>query len=141
MTNVPGSPEELAQCLAEAGSRNQRITLLGHCTKGRRGGPIAQSDVTISTAGLNKVLQYEPRDLTISVEAGISYCELSRVLAEHQQMIPLDPPFSDRASIGGIVASNSSGPRRRGYGSARDMVIGMTFATLAGKLIPNGGVG
>src|ERR1700735_4298738 len=133
MTNVPGSPEELAQCLADAGSRNQRITLLGHCTKRRMGGPIAQSDITICTAGLNKVLEYEPRDLTISVGAGITYCELSRVLAEHQQTIPLDPPFSERATMGGIVAANTSGPRRRLYGSARDRVIGMTFSTLEGK--------
>src|SRR3984957_19371766 len=140
MTIVPGSPEELAQCLAEANSRSQRITLVGNSTKDRMGGPIAPSDVTISTAGLNKVLQYEPRDLTISVEAGISYCELSRVLAEHRQMIPLDPPFSERATIGGIVAANTSGPRRRLYGSPRDMVIGMTFATLEGKLIKTGGM-
>jgi glycolate oxidase FAD binding subunit len=140
MTIVPGSPEELAQCMAEANSRKQRITLLGHCTKGRMGGPIAPSDVTISTAGLKTVLEYEPRDLTISVGAGITYCELSRVLAEHQQMIPLDPPFSERATVGGIVAANSSGPRRRLYGSARDMVIGMTFATLEGKLVRTGGM-
>jgi glycolate oxidase FAD binding subunit len=140
MTIVPGSPEELAKCLAEVGSRNQRVTLLGHCTKGRMGGPIAPSDVTISTAGLKTVLEYEPRDLTISVGAGISYCELSRILAEHRQMIPLDPPFSERATIGGIVAANTCGPRRRLYGSARDMVIGMTFATLEGKLIRTGGM-
>jgi glycolate oxidase FAD binding subunit len=140
MTIVPGSPEELAQCLAEAGARNQPITLLGHCTKGRMGGAIAPSDVTISTAGLNKIIEYEPRDLTISVGAGITYCELSRVLAEHQQVIPLDPPFSERATIGGVVAANTSGPRRRLYGSARDMVIGMTFATLEGKLIRTGGM-
>jgi glycolate oxidase FAD binding subunit len=140
MTIVPGSPEELAQCLAEAGSHNQRITLLGHCTKGRMGGPIAPSDVTISTAGLQTVLEYEPRDLTVSVGAGISYCELSRILAEHRQMIPLDPPFSERATIGGIVAANTSGPRRRLYGSPRDMVIGMTFATLEGKLVRTGGM-
>src|ERR1700722_7225875 len=140
MTNVPGSPEELAQCLAQAGSRNQRITLLGHCTKGRMGGPIAPSDVTISTAGLKNVLEYEPRDLTVSVGAGITYCELTRVLAEHQQMIPLDPPFSERATMAGILAANTSGPRRRLYGSARDMVIGMTFATLEGKLIRTGGM-
>src|ERR1700722_3321446 len=140
MTIVPGSPEELAHCLAEAGSRSQQITLLGHCTKGRMGGVIAPSDVTISTAGLNQILEYEPRDLTISVGAGISYCELSGILAEHRQMIPLDPPFSDRASMGGIVAANTSGPRRRLYGSSRDMVIGMTFATLEGKLIRTGGM-
>src|SRR5580700_1322747 len=140
MTIVPASPEELAQCLAEANSKRQRIALMGNSTKARMGGPIAPYDVAISTAGLNKVLQYEPRDLTISVGAGISYCELSRVLAEHRQMIPLDPPFSDRATVGGIVAANTSGPRRRLYGSARDMVIGMTFATLEGKLIRTGGM-
>src|ERR1700722_18350246 len=140
MTIVPGTPEELAQCMAEAGSRGQPITLLGHCTKGRMGGAITPTDITICTAGLNKVLEYEPRDLTVSVGAGITYCELSRVLAEHQQTIPLDPPFSERATMGGIVAANTSGPRRRLYGSARDMVIGMTFATLEGKLIRTGGM-
>jgi glycolate oxidase FAD binding subunit len=140
MTIVPGSPEELAQSLAAANSRNQRITLIGNSTKERMGGPIAPSDVTISTVALNKVLEYEPRDLTISVGAGISYCELSRILAEHQQMIPLDPPFSVHATIGGIVAANTSGPRRRLFGSARDMVIGMTFVTLEGKLIRTGGM-
>jgi glycolate oxidase FAD binding subunit len=140
MTIVPGSPEELAQCLAEAGTRNKRITLLGNSSKERMGGAIAPSDITISTAGLNKVLEYEPRDLTISAGAGITYCELSRILAEHRQTIPLDPPFSDRATIGGVVAANTSGPRRRFYGSARDIVIGMTFATLDGKLIRTGGM-
>jgi glycolate oxidase FAD binding subunit len=146
MTIVPGSAEELAECLAEANARNRQVTVCGNSTKDRMGGPISPSDVTISTRALNQVLQYNPRDLTISVGAGISYCELSGILAEHRQMIPLDPPFSDRASIsqratiGGIVAANTSGPRRRLYGSARDMVIGMTFATLEGKLIRAGGM-
>ncbi len=128
--------EELAGLLREGRS----ITLCGNSTKDRMGGPIAPAEVTISTAKLNRVLQYEPRDLTISVEAGISYRELSRVLAQHRQMVPLDPAFSGRATVGGIVASNVSGPRRRLYGTARDMVIGMTFATLEGKLIRSGGM-
>ncbi len=140
MTIVPASPAELAQCLADANSRQQRITLIGNSTKERMAGPIAPSDVTISTAALNQVLDYEPRDLTISVGAGISYCELARVLAEQHQMIPLDAPFSERATMGGIVAANTSGPRRRLFGAARDMVIGMTFATLEGKLVPTGGM-
>src|SRR5581483_3731729 len=140
MTIVPGSPEQLADCLAQAASRKHRITLAGNSTKERMGGPIAPSDVRISTAGLHKILQYEPRDLTVSVGAGTLYCELSRVLAEHRQMIPLDPPFSERATMGGVVAANTSGPRRRLYGSVRDMVIGMTFATLEGKLIETGGM-
>jgi glycolate oxidase FAD binding subunit len=146
MMIVPGSAEELAESLASAAKRNHRVTVCGNSTKDRMGGPISPSDVSISTRALNQVLQYNPRDLTISVGAGISYCELSRVLAEHRQMIPLDPPFSEgaalsgRATVGGIVAANTSGPRRRLYGSARDMVIGMTFATLEGKLIRTGGM-
>jgi glycolate oxidase FAD binding subunit len=140
MMIVPGSPEELAAQLAGANSRVQSISLGGNFTKTGMGGPIAASDITISTAKLNRVLEYEPRDLTISVEAGITYRELSRVVAEHGQMIPLDPHFSADATAGGIVAANVSGPRRRLYGTARDMVIGMTFATLEGKLIKTGGM-
>jgi glycolate oxidase FAD binding subunit len=137
---VPGSPEELAEALASAQRNHQTIRLFGNSTKDRMGGPIHAADVLISTAKLNRVLQYEPNDLTISVEAGMTYRELSSVLAEHRQMVPLDPPFSESATVGGIVAANASGPRRRLYGTARDMVIGMTFATLEGKLIRSGGM-
>ena len=137
---VPSGSEELAEALASAQRNQQTIQLCGNSTKDRMGGPICPADARISTAKLNRVLQYEPRDLTISVEAGINYRELCRVLAEHRQMVPLDPPFSADATIGGIVAANASGPRRRLYGTARDMVIGMTFATLEGKLIRSGGL-
>jgi glycolate oxidase FAD binding subunit len=137
---VPGSPEELAEALASAQRNQQSIQLCGNSTKDRMGGPISVADVKISTAKLNRVLEYEPNDLTISIEAGMTYRELSRVLAEHRQMVPLDPPFSENATMGGIVGTNASGPRRRLYGTARDMVIGMTFATLDGKLIRSGGM-
>lgn len=140
MTLVPATVEELAAHLADASAKGQSVFLYGNSTKDRMGGPIFAADVAISTARLNRVLQYEPRDLTISVEAGISYRELSRVLAERGQMLPLDPPFAEGATIGGIVAANVSGPRRRLYGTARDLVIGITFATLEGKLIKSGGM-
>jgi glycolate oxidase FAD binding subunit len=137
---VPSSPEDLAEALAAAQHNHQTIQLCGNSTKDRMGGAISAAELRISTAKLNRVLQYEPNDLTISVEAGITYRELRRVLAEHRQMVPLDPPFSESATIGGVVATNASGPRRRLYGTARDMVIGMTFATLEGKLIRSGGM-
>jgi glycolate oxidase FAD binding subunit len=137
---LPESPEDLAETMGWAGARNRTVQLGGHFSKRLMGGPVAAADMTISTAAMNGVRQYEPRDLTISVEAGISYCEVSRLLAEHHQMIPLDPPFSDTATIGGVLAANSSGPRRRLYGTARDLVIGMQFATLEGKLVQSGGM-
>jgi glycolate oxidase FAD binding subunit len=137
---LPRSPEELADLLASAASKKQTITLTGAFSKRLMGGPIEPADVTICTTPLCRVLQYEPRDLTISVEAGMRYGDLSNLLAQNRQMIPLDPPFAGNATIGGIVASNSSGPRRRLYGAARDLVIGMKFATLEGKLIQSGGM-
>jgi glycolate oxidase FAD binding subunit len=136
----PATSEELAHELASAQAAGQSIALFGNRTKDLMAGPLVDSQVEISTARLKRVLEYEPGDLTVSVEAGISYRELSAILAEKRQMIPLDPPFSEDATIGGIVASNSSGPRRRLYGTARDMVIGMTFATLEGKLVKTGGM-
>jgi glycolate dehydrogenase FAD-binding subunit len=100
----------------------------------------AREDLIVSTARLNRVLEYNPRDLTVSVQSGMPFAELSRVLAENRQVIALDPPYFDSATVGGIVAANSCGPRRRLYGSARDLVIGMTFATLEGKLVKSGGM-
>ena len=136
----PESPQELAEALGWASSRGQTVELGGHFSKRLMGGVAGPANMTISTAAMCRVRKYEPRDLTISVEAGLSYCELSRLLAEHRQMIPLDPPFAATATIGGIVAANCSGPRRRLYGTARDMVIGMHFATLEGKLVETGGM-
>ena len=137
---TPHTPEDLAEALRAAASQKQTISLCGKATKRKMAGPAEPADVSISTRNLTRVLQYEPQDLTISVEAGTSYCALTRMLAENRQMIPLDPPFADGATIGGILASNSSGPRRRLYGTARDLVIGMKFATLEGKLIQSGGM-
>jgi glycolate oxidase FAD binding subunit len=137
---LPRSPQELADALGSAASRKRTIALSGASSKRLMAGPIEPAEVALSTAAMARVLQYEPRDLTISVEAGMRYADLDRLLAQNRQMIPLDPPYSDSATIGGILASNTSGPRRRLYGTARDLVIGMKFATLEGKLVQSGGM-
>jgi glycolate oxidase FAD binding subunit len=137
---VPPAAGELADELRRAAGHERTIALSGNSTKRRMAGPIGRADVEISTAGLNRVLQYEPRDLTVSVEAGLPWRELACTLARNGQMVPLDPPFADRATVGGVIAANTSGPRRRLYGSARDLVIGMQFATVEGKLVQSGGM-
>jgi glycolate oxidase FAD binding subunit len=136
----PTSERELQDALAQAASARRHITLHGNNTKSLMAGAPAAADVTISTARLNRILQYEPRDLTISVQAGMPFAELSRELARHNQMIPLDGPYAESATVGGMVAANISGARRRLYGTARDLVIGMSFATLEGKLVRTGGM-
>jgi glycolate oxidase FAD binding subunit len=137
---APNQAEEFAQALAEASGRKQTISITGAGTKRAYGGPPAQAEVQLSTGGLRRVLQYEPHDLTISVEAGLPWAELERTLAANQQSIPLDPPFAAEATVGGVVAAGLSGPRRLKTGSVRDLVIGMTFATLEGKLVRTGGM-
>ena len=136
----PESPDELAQALADCASAGKTIQLSGAQSKHAMAGPVEAADEAISTARLKRVLQYEPADLTISVEAGMRWSDLTTLLAKNKQMIPLDPPFAEHATVGGVIAANTSGPRRRLYGTARDVVIGMKFATLEGKLIQTGGM-
>jgi glycolate dehydrogenase FAD-binding subunit len=138
--HTPESAEHLAEALHRAAAHERTISLSGNSSKQRMAGPPGSADECISTKRLGRVLEYEPHDLTISVEAGLPWKELERTLAANRQMVPLDPPFADSATVGGVVASNSSGPRRRLYGTARDMVIGMEFATLEGKLVRSGGM-
>jgi glycolate oxidase FAD binding subunit len=104
------------------------------------GGPIAPEAVRLTTASMTRLLAYDPADLTISVQAGMPWRELIRILDENHQFVPVDPAYGATATVGGVVASDSSGPRRRRYGSARDVTIGMTFATVEVKLIQSGGM-
>jgi glycolate oxidase FAD binding subunit len=136
----PDNAQDLALLLADASAAQESIIVHGAGSKRSMGGPIAAADVLIDTTALKRVLRYEPRDLTLSVEAGARYADVSKTLAAQRQMLPLDPPYADRATVGGVIAANTSGPRRRLYGTARDLVIGMSFATLDGKVASSGGM-
>ena len=136
----PETALELAEVLRRSALHLRTISLNGNGSKRLMAGPDGPADECISTANLKRVLAYDPRDLTISVEAGMPWRDLTCVLAEHRQMAALDPPFAEEATVGGVVASNTSGPRRRLYGSPRDVVIGMEFATVEGKVVRSGGM-
>jgi glycolate oxidase FAD binding subunit len=139
-TLCPESPEQLAEALLAGASERRAIRLGGRFSKNQLGGRLESADITISTRSMNRLLKYDPRDLTLSVEAGMPWAGLERILEEHGQMLPLDPGWAAQSTVGGVVAANLSGPRRRLYGTARDMIIGMTFATLEGKLVNSGGM-
>jgi glycolate oxidase FAD binding subunit len=137
---TPDTAEELGSLLREYSSKKESIALRGNGSKRGMGGPLAAAEHTISTRRLRRILMYEPRDLTISVEAGHPFADLQSLVGQHGQMIALDPPFQEGSTIGGIVAANMSGPLRAGFGTARDLVIGMRFATLDGKVAQTGGM-
>jgi glycolate oxidase FAD binding subunit len=136
----PASAGQLVELMRDCQSAKLRVEIAGSRSKQRMGGPIAEADIRLDTRGLNRVLAYDPRDLTISVEAGMRYSELERVLGEHKQFLPIDAPFASEATIGGIIATHSSGHRRRLFGTVRDLVIGMEFATLGGRKVQSGGM-
>ena len=95
----PQSIEELATQLAEANAASRSISTGGAFSKQCMGGSASPADVTISTAAMNKLLEYEPNDLTVSVEAGMKWRDFQALLAANRQMVPLDPPYYDDATV------------------------------------------
>jgi glycolate oxidase FAD binding subunit len=89
---APESPDALASELARASARKQPVEIGGAFTKTRWGGPRPVDALSVSTREMRRILAYEPRDLTVSVEAGLPWRELTETLAANRQMIPLDPP-------------------------------------------------
>jgi FAD/FMN-containing dehydrogenase len=93
--------------------------------------------IRLSTAGLDRMLEYEPGDLTAIVEAGMRLSALQEQLAPHGQMLALDPPGDP--TVGACLAADASGPRRHRYGAMRDLVIGVTVVLPGGLVASSGG--
>lgn len=136
---APKDADEAARTLAWAHEQRLATTVRGGGTRTSLGNVPRALDLVISTENLNKVVEYEPADLTITVGAGLRFAELQRVLAERNQFLPLDPAAEPASTIGGVVATNASGPFRLRYGSLRDLVIGTQVANPTGGLTRAGG--
>ena len=103
-----------------------------------RSWPAAAIDLVVSTAKLNTLLVHRHGDMTATAHAGVSLAQFNRELARHGQWLPIDSAF-DAATIGGIVATNDSGPVRHRYGTPRDLLIGVTLALTDGRIVKAGG--
>ncbi len=137
----PGSVEELAQAVAACHAARMAVVPYGGGTKQGWGRPpAAERFVAIVTTRLNRLLVYEPDDLTISVEAGITLQALDAALAANGQMLPLDGPWPARSTIGGVLATAVDGPRRLLYGTARDLLIGIRVVEASGRISKAGGM-
>jgi glycolate oxidase FAD binding subunit len=137
---APGSLEELSAVMRVAYERRAAVTPWGGGTQQNIGGPPARIDLLVRTERLNRVLIHEPDDLTISVEAGISLGALRQLAARHGQTLPLDPPLAARATIGGLLATATDGPRRLGYGTLRELTIGIAVVEASGRISRGGGM-
>jgi glycolate oxidase FAD binding subunit len=134
----PADANELAATL-HAASRDRQITVLrGGGTKLGWGRTPSSIDLLVSTAKLNSLLVHRQGDMTATVHAGVSLARLNGELGRHGQWLPVDSAF-DAATIGGIIATNDSGPVRHRYGTPRDLLIGVTLALTDGRIVKAGG--
>jgi glycolate oxidase FAD binding subunit len=135
----PSTAEEVAAALKRASDERKSAVIRGSGTKMDWARPAQHVDVMLDMRQLNRVLAHEHGDLTATIEAGATLRDLNLALARHRQWLPLDPPFAEEATIGGILATNDSGPLRHRYGTPRDLVIGIQLATTDGVLAKAGG--
>lgn len=134
----PATAEQVAAVLALAQAEQVAVVPRGQGSKDGLGAPLRQALLVLETGRLNQVVAYNPADLTVTVQAGMAFAELQRILARSGQFLPLDPPGWQQATVGGIVAAGLAGPLRLAYGSPRDLVLGLQVALVAGHTIRTG---
>src|SRR5438093_1512899 len=120
MNLKPASAAELAKLLADAHARGEKI-------------------LSFDLSALHRLLEHKAEDMTATVEAGMTSAELQKELAERGQWLPVDPPNPARLSIGALLATNASGPRRFSLGTVRDYLIGISVVLADGRVIHSGG--
>jgi glycolate dehydrogenase FAD-binding subunit len=138
---TPASGEAAAALLASCAADGLAVRPVGGATKLAWGGDGRDPDVELSTAALDAIVEHNEGDLTAVLQAGVPLATAQAKFAAAGQMLALDPPLGDgeAATVGGIVATGDSGPRRHRHGAARDLVLGVTVALTDGTVARAGG--
>jgi glycolate oxidase FAD binding subunit len=134
----PGSVEEASQVLRAAADDGLAVAFSGGGSKLGLGNPPERVDLLVSTERMDQVLEHAAGDLVVRAQAGVRLADLQQLLAPAGQWLALDPP-EPRATLGGVVAANASGPRRLRYGTVRDLIIGITVVLADGTVARAGG--
>jgi glycolate oxidase FAD binding subunit len=135
---LPESPEDLARVLADASRQRQLTVLRGGGSKIGWGRVADRIDLAIGTARLDGLVAHRHGDMTVTAQAGMPLATLNRRLSEHRQYLPVESAF-EKATVGGIIATNDAGPMRHRFGTPRDLLIGVTLAMTDGRLVKAGG--
>jgi glycolate oxidase FAD binding subunit len=135
----PQSVQELADLILTARGRGEAIYPVGGGTKLSYGLPPLKQGRAVQLRKLAQVIDYPARDMTITVQAGITLAALQQLLAGENQRLPIDVPISETATLGGVLAANVSGLRRYGCGTLRDYVIGISLVNDEGHNVKAGG--
>ncbi len=135
----PRTVDEVREAVTRQAEAGRAVYPQGGRTALDYGRPPGRPGAAVDVSGLNRVIDYPHADMTITVQAGMTVAALRSVLAEHRQRFLIDVPQADRATIGGVYATNASGPRRFGLGPPRDQIIGVSFVTSDGNEVKGGG--
>jgi glycolate oxidase FAD binding subunit len=135
----PGSADEVSAVVRLAADAGVSILPWGGGTASGVGAPPPAPGIVLGLSRMNRLLEHEPGDLTATVEAGMTFGALQSALRAKGQWLSLDPPQPERATVGGVIAADASGPRRQLYGTARDLLIGATVVTADGTVVHGGG--
>jgi len=131
--------EHICQTVRAANREEIPLIPWGNGSKQTTGLPLAKTGIILSLKCMNKLLELDASNLTVKVEAGINHSELQKELVKHGLCFPIEPADTKSATIGGILATNSSSPKLLTYGAARDLVLGVTVVTSLGEVIRAGG--
>lgn len=135
----PDTPAQLAAVMKELQVQKGRSLPFGAGTKLHWGGVSDSIQVGISTIRMNQLIDHAAGDLTVTAQAGMRLADLQAHLAQQNQFLPLNPSYSDAATLGGIIATADSGSLRHRYGGVRDLLIGITFVRADGEIARAGG--
>ena len=136
---LPENEDQIADVLRLADEHDAAVFPRGGGSHMQLGVTPERVDVVLSVERLRRQLAYEPGDMTTTVQAGLPLEELQGVLGAQGQFVALDPPATAATTVGGVIATNASGPRRLLYGTARDVVLGISVATADGARTKAGG--
>ncbi len=135
----PAYAEGVRAAVALAFEAGAAVVPWGAGSRQALGYPPERCDLVLSLEHLTRVIAYDPADLTITVEAGMTHTALAHHLAAARQMLPLDPPLPARATIGGTLATAISGLRGALYGDPRDLILGLRVVDVSGQMVRAGG--
>lgn len=133
------SVDGLVGAMREAAARGEALMFAGGGTHNGWGYPVERVDATISTEHLRQIVGYAPDDMTVTVEAGVTLGALQATVRAHGQRLAFDAPLPERATVGGLIATNDYGPLRTRFGTLRDLILGAAFVRPNGVLARGGG--
>jgi glycolate oxidase FAD binding subunit len=135
----PGSLAEAERVMQAAASDGRALAFAGGGTELGYGNLPERIDTLIRTDRLNAVVEYTPADMIVTVEAGLTLAQLQATLAPQRQRLALDPPVPERATLGGLIATNGFGPLRARFGTLRDLIVGISLVRADGTRARGGG--